>query len=214
MAKKKFYTVRVGKVPGVYSSWADCQAQTKGFSGAEFKSFATKEMADDALINGWGDKAETIEPTSIGTIEEPVLSIDVDSSYIQNSISVDAACSGNPGAMEFQGVHTQTGETLFVSKVFPIGTNNIGEFLALVEALRYSQENKSELPIYTDSISAIAWVRKQRVNTSLKRDVTTEALWSAVDNAIAWLQNNEHTTPILKWNTTEWGESKADYGRK
>ena len=43
----KYYTVRVGRIPGIYKSWAECQAQTNGFSGAVFKSFGTEKEANE-----------------------------------------------------------------------------------------------------------------------------------------------------------------------
>lgn len=54
MAKVTYYAVKTGKVPGIYRTWAECEAQTKGFSGAEFKKFGTEEAAQ-AFIDA--DKA-------------------------------------------------------------------------------------------------------------------------------------------------------------
>ena len=47
MAKVKYYGVKRGLVPGVYTSWDECKAQVDGFSGAEYKSFKTEEEAND-----------------------------------------------------------------------------------------------------------------------------------------------------------------------
>ena len=49
MAKKKFYAVKVGKIPGIYSTWNECEAQVKGVSGAKYKSFATLKEAEEFL---------------------------------------------------------------------------------------------------------------------------------------------------------------------
>lgn len=209
MAKSKFYTVRKGHTPGVYASWAECQAQVNGFKGAEFKSFATKELAEVALVNGWETGANS-EKKEKSQEKEPTKTSD----YHTDSISVDAACSGNPGEMEYQGVDTATGEQLFASPLYPIGTNNIGEFLAIVDGLKYLQEQQSNQIIYSDSISAIAWVRNKRVKTNLVRNPETEALWQAIDQAVEWLWDNSYTNPVLKWETKIWGEVKADFGRK
>ncbi|QKY71275.1 hypothetical protein [Lentibacillus sp. CBA3610] len=100
------------------------------------------------------------------------------------------------------------------SSVYPVGTNNLGEFLAVVRALRYLHEKGSEIPVYSDSVSAIAWVRKKRVNTNLNRNADTEALWRDIDEAIQWLHDHDYANPLLKWETKTWGESKADFGRK
>lgn len=209
MAKTKFYTVRNGRKPGVYTSWAECEAQVKGFKGAEFKSFASKDIAEHALIHGWdtGAKPEKSEKSQEQSLEG-------NQDYIKESISVDAACSGNPGAMEYQGVDTETGEQLFASPVYPVGTNNLGEFLAVVHALRYLHEQGSDMPVYSDSVSAIAWVKNKRVKTNLVRNADTEKLWQDIDNAIEWLYDHTYENPILKWETKIWGEAKADFGRK
>lgn len=197
----KFYAVLVGNKTGVFNSWVECEAQVKGFKGALYKSYPTKELAQAAIA----EYSERSNNVSTG------LSTD----YIKDSLSVDAACSNNPGEMEYQCVNTATSEQVFASKVFPVGTNNIGEFLAVADALKYLHENDDHTtPIYSDSVSAIAWVRDRKVNSNLPRNNDTEELWDAIDHAIAWLNNHEYQNKVLKWNTEAWGESKADYGRK
>ncbi|MDB9712686.1 ribonuclease H, partial [Flavobacteriaceae bacterium] len=131
-----------------------------------------------------------------------------------NSISVDAASSGNPGIMEYQGVDTKTKKLLFNHGPFKQGTNNIGEFLALVHGLAELKKLKSNKPIYTDSITAISWVRKKKCNTKLVRTSDNERLFSLVDRAVIWLNSNSYETKILKWKTKIWGEIPADFGRK
>lgn len=51
MLKQKFYVVWKGRVPGIYDSWEACNAQISGFAGAEYKSFKTRTMAEDAFKN-------------------------------------------------------------------------------------------------------------------------------------------------------------------
>lgn len=204
---KKYYAVHVGRNPGVYETWAECQAQTSGYPGAKFKSFSSRSFAEEAVKNGW----DTIPAKS----KEKQVTEKLSEDYIKNSLSVDAACSGNPGKMEYQCVNTETGEQIFLSKLYPQGTNNLGEFLAVVDALKYLHEKgDSTTPIYTDSVSAIAWVRNERVKTNLYRNDKTEDLFKAIDNAIEWLKQNTYSNPIIKWDTKSWGESKADFGRK
>lgn len=201
----KFYGVSVGRETGVFETWAECEAQVKGFKGAVFKKYASKKLAQQAVDEHRGVSTQS-------STNEKIVSVD---EYITNSLSVDAACSGNPGAMEYQCVDTGAGTPIFASEVYPIGTNNIGEFLAVVDALKYLQENHDfSTPIYSDSVSAIAWVNKRRVNTNLPRNAETQKLWDAIDAATTWLYENEYQNPVLKWNTKLWGESKADYGRK
>lgn len=134
--------------------------------------------------------------------------------YIAESISVDAACSGNPGVMEYRGVKTDTRAVIFHRGPFSMGTNNIGEFLALVHALAVQKKNNTKLPVYTDSGTAMAWVRNKKVKSSLVRNDQTKDLWDMVERAQNWLKTNESDIPILKWDTVNWGEIPADFGRK
>lgn len=139
--------------------------------------------------------------------------------YMEEAIfpswSVDAACSGNPGKMEYQGVVTDSKALLFHFGPVPGGTNNIGEFLALVHALAQLQkEGKTKLPIYTDSRTAMAWVRKKKANTKLKPTSKNAPLFQLIRRAEQWLKNTKYSNPILKWDTDRWGEIPADFGRK
>lgn len=133
---------------------------------------------------------------------------------INDSIAVDAACSGNPGPMEYRGIYLKTGKEIF--HFGPVhGTNNIGEFLAIVHALALlKQKGKHEMPIYSDSVNAQIWVKKKHCKTTLARTPETEYLFSLIARAEAWLRNNTYSNPILKWPTEEWGEIPADFGRK
>ena len=130
------------------------------------------------------------------------------------ALAVDAACSGNPGVMEFRGVIADTGTEVFHRGPFPQGTNNIGEFLALVLGLAYLKKNNLPWNIYTDSVTALAWLRQCKCKTKLPRTPQTEELFVMVQKAEAWLRANTYTTRIYKWDTEKWGEIPADFGRK
>lgn len=127
--------------------------------------------------------------------------------------AVDGACSGNPGLMEYQGVDLATGQRVF--HFGPImATNNIGEFLAIVHALALMERNGIRKTIYSDSVSALAWVRNRKCKTLLKRDAQTEQAWQMVERGETWLRTHSFRVPILKWDTPQWGENPADFGRK
>ena len=130
------------------------------------------------------------------------------------SLSVDAACSGNPGLMEYRGVYTKTGEEIFRQGPFKDGTNNVGEFLALVHGLAFMKQKNSPLPIYTDSKTAIAWVKTKKAKTKLEKNDTNAILFDLISRAEKWLAENKYSTQILKWETEVWGEIPADFGRK
>nr|WP_319401242.1 ribonuclease H family protein [uncultured Carboxylicivirga sp.] len=209
MAKKnKFYVVWKGAHPGVYATWAECQAQIKGFAGALYKGFESESEARKAfkspahLFIGQGNNSS-----------KPTPKYNPKSNIIIPSISVDAACSGNPGIMEYQGVNTQTGERLFHMK-YPVGTNNIGEFLGIVHGLSYLKKHHLPVPMYTDSKIAMGWVAKKQCKSKLDETAKTKELFDFVRRAELWLKNNSYSTQILKWDTKNWGEIPADFGRK
>ncbi len=209
MAKsKKFYTVWRGRQPGVYDTWEACQAQIKDFPGAKYKSFPSLEDAQQAFEQGPSPSA----PRPVAKPKSRLASA-AGVAFIRQSISVDAACSGNPGEMEYQGVYTDTGEQIFHQK-FPLGTNNIGEFLAIVHALALCHRQQSNTPIYTDSQTAIGWVRRKHCKTQLPRNTKTERLYELIDRAETWLKTHTWSNPLLKWDTENWGEIPADFGRK
>ncbi|HJD75584.1 MAG TPA: ribonuclease H family protein [Bacteroides reticulotermitis] len=207
MAKQKFYVVWEGVTPGVYTSWTDCQLQIKGYEGAKYKSFDTREEAERAVSSspyayiGKNAKKKTQTPTTYP------------SSVLDNSLSVDAACSGNPGPMEYRGVHVASRQEIF--RFGPMkGTNNIGEFLAIVHGLALLKQKKFDMPIYSDSMIAISWVRQKKCKTKLPRTAETEELFLLIERAEKWLKSNTYSTRILKWETKVWGEIPADFGRK
>ncbi len=208
--KKKYYVVWVGMTPGIYKTWDECLQQTKGYPGAKYKSYKSLAEANDAYANG----VEYNTPTK-SSAKEKITRFHYESLGINmESFCVDAACSGNPGIMEYRGVWTQTSDELFRKGPFKQGTNNIGEFLALVHALAYFNQTGEKMHIYTDSRTAMAWVRNKKVKTTLKQTKDNAVLFAMMDRALHWLKNNTHNHTIEKWNTKEWGEIPADFGRK
>jgi len=130
------------------------------------------------------------------------------------SIAVDAASSGNPGRMEYRGVDTQTGKVLFTQGPFERGTNNIGEFLAVVHGLALLKKEGSDRILYSDSRIAIGWVNKKKCGTKLVLNSSNKILFDLIERAESWLKENTYTTLIVKWETKAWGEIPADFGRK
>lgn len=212
MAKKKYYVVWSGNKTGIFETWEDCKRQVMGVKGAAYKSFPSKQEAEVAFKSG--NAAPQKKPPKREVKSNKQLSLTKEKDYIQESISVDAACSGNPGSMEYKGVCTKTGEEIFHYGPVPNGTNNIGEFLAIVHALAWMKQKNSDLPVYSDSKIAINWVKKREINTKIPRDQSTEPLWKVIDRAKHWLETNTYSNQVLKWETKIWGESKADFGRK
>lgn len=209
MAKRnKFYVVWKGKRPGIYHSWEECQEQIAGVKGAQYMGFTSKKEAEEAFDSNYGaykgKKKPGYSAAELLKLGEP--------NY--HSISVDAASSGNPGVMEYQGVDTKSKKVLFRQGPFPEGTNNIGEFLAIVHGLAYLKKRKSDRIIYSDSRTAMSWVRKKKCNTKLSENAKNRALFDLVRRAENWLASNSYNTPLVKWETRAWGEIPADFGRK
>lgn len=203
MAKNnKWYVVWQGREPGVYDSWSECQAQIQGYAGAKYKSFPSQTAALRAYEDGYEQYRQ--QQGTLPSEDKPIL----------RALSVDAACSGNPGVMEYRGVLVETKREVFRVGPFPKGTNNIGEFLALVHGISLLKKHNITMPIYSDSVTGIAWVRNKRCKTLLPREAETEALLDLVARAEAWLRDNPHEADIRKWNTEAWGEIPADFGRK
>ncbi|MCL2291447.1 MAG: ribonuclease H family protein [Bacteroidetes bacterium] len=204
MAKSKYYVVWQGRVCGVFNNWNDCKAQVDGFEGAKYKSFETKAEAEKAYTNGYKEYFKTRKAPVFTSGNAPIL----------NSLSVDAACNMVTGQMEYQGVHTGTKELWFKQGPFPKASNNIGEFLALVHGLALLKQKNITIPIYSDSITAIAWVREKKHKSIVLPTEENEVIFDLLTRAELWLQNNSFKTPIIKWNTKQWGEIPADFGRK
>ncbi len=206
--KKNFYVVWNGVVPGVYDEWKDCKLQIDGYEGALYKSFPNRDAAQEAFNdNPWkyiGKNAEKAKPKS--PISNP--------NIIQESIAVDAACSGNPGLMEYRGVYVRTGEELFHQGPFEQGTNNIGEFLALVHGMAFLKQKNLDLPIYSDSANGIGWIKKGKCKTKLEQTEQNKVVFDLIDRAEKWLAANGVPCQVLKWETDQWGEIPADFGRK
>ena len=207
-SKKKYYVVWQGNEPGIYTSWAECLLQVKGYPAAKYKSFPTLEAAQEAYDGSY------VEYMASGTVsKKPIITEEARADIDFDTIAVDAACSGNPGPMEYRGVETESGLQLFIQK-FSIGTNNIGEFLAIVHGLAYLQSINSKQPIYSDSRHAIKWVHNKKCNTKLVRNAQTKRIYEVIARAEAWLRNNKFENSLLKWETKAWGEIPADFGRK
>lgn len=217
MAKKKpkFYVVWEGHTPGVYNTWSDCQKQIAGFSNARYKSFESRTQAEKAFTENaadyWGKsdkKKKKATPSAKSLDELKAMGVIID------AVCVDAACKGNPGDLEYQGVELSSNVNIFHQGPYPEGTVNIGEFLAIVHALALLKPTRPEQPIYSDSKIGISWVKQGKCKTKLPQSQANRRLFDFIRRAEKWLRENELTNPILKWETKEWGEIPADFGRK
>lgn len=206
MAKKKFYVVWKGRQRGIFSSWEECEARVKGFTGAEYLGFESRALAEQAFRG-------TYEEFRDGKARAARLSRGGGGPQ-GDSIAVDAACSGNPGPVEYRGIHVGEGREVFRLGPIAGGTNNIGEFLGIVHALAYLRKKGSDWPIYSDSTQAIGWVKAKRCGTKLPRTEDNRKVFELIRSAEIWLEKFTYANEIRKWKTGEWGEIPADFGRK
>src|ERR1051325_10703684 len=124
--KLKFYVVWKGHKTGVFSHWDECKKQVHGFKNAEYKSFPTLHLANEALKKSSteyiGNYYSILSPDELKKAGSPIM----------NSIAVDGAWDRETKDIEYKGVFTKTGELLFRKGPFKDGTNNVAEFLAIV----------------------------------------------------------------------------------
>ena len=215
----KYYVVFKGHNPGVYDDWDEVKVQTNGFPGALYKGYATSEEATEAYRNysGTEDRDELFRIISVAKPEKDVSG----TSFIKNNPeidlnawAVDASCLGNPGKMEYRGVDLKTGEVIFQMGPFEDATNNIGEYLALVHAMALMTKRGEYHNIYSDSVTALSWFRRHKVNTRLKQTPRNAKLFELLARASVWVNTHQFPAKVMKWQTERWGEIPADFGRK
>jgi ribonuclease HI len=217
-SKQKYYVVWNGQQPGIYNTWAECQMQIKGYANAKYKSFATSEEAAAAYEKGAPTYATAKKRTTAKQLVNPPSDrndtvLPLPHEVEANAIAVDAACSGNPGAMEYRGVDLRTGQEVFhLGPLF--GTNNIGEFLAIVHAVAKLTKEGRVMTVYSDSHNGILWYKGRKCKTKLARNSRTEQVFALVSRAEKWLSENPCNIKVKKWETHKWGEIPADFGRK
>ena len=210
--KYKWYVVWNGVNTGIFETWDDCKLQVENYPGAKYKSFNSREEAIRAYRGNPDEQMAVLRAIANAPAEK--VNYAAFPEIIPDSIAVDAACSGNPGVMEYRGVDLATGIQLFHKGPFKLATNNIGEFLAIVHALALLKQQGSAKAVYSDSRTALAWVRDRKCKTKITENHKNADLFAIIRRAEAWLAANSYSTRVIKWKTEEWGEIPADFGRK
>ncbi len=214
MAQKgKYYVVWEGYAPGIYETWEECKAQVEGFPNARYRAYPDLDSATIGFRGNPEDEMRLYKAMAQHTAK--VVNYEAFPEIRLDAIAVDAACSRNPGPVEYQGVMVGTGQTVF--KVGPLagGSNNIGEYLAIIHAAALlKKQGDLNTPIYTDSRTALSWLRAGHSRTSIKANADNTRIIEVLRRADVWLSQNQILNPIIKWQTEEWGEIPADFGRK
>ncbi|MCI6103614.1 MAG: ribonuclease H family protein [Bacteroidales bacterium] len=240
-AKQKWYVVWRGKQPGIYATWADCEAQVKGAKNELYKAFATLQEAEEAYAGNPYDYMKPRHPKAMPAADMTAASsaampqrpaaappgcppppptdrhdtvLPLPPAVTADAWAVDAACAHNPGPMEYRGIDLRTGAVVF--HFGPIyGTNNIGEFLAIVHAMALMMQRGERRTIYSDSVNAMSWVKQRCCKSKLEQNARSQQAWQLIERAVAWLQSHDvKPFPLRKWETHLWGEIPADFGRK
>ncbi|MDE7388320.1 MAG: ribonuclease H family protein [Muribaculaceae bacterium] len=211
--RRKFYVVWQGLAPGIYDSWDEARAQVEGFAGARYKAFNDIESATAAFRGSYEDQATLL--LAMAHRQPVVTDLSAFPEIRTDAIAVDGACASNPGPMEYRGVEVATGREIFRVGPLPGGTNNIGEYLALIHALALlDKRGDHTTPIYSDSRTALSWLRRRHSNTKLEPTADNTKVFELLQRANHWIATHPQKNPVLKWNTEEWGEIPADFGRK
>lgn len=129
-------------------------------------------------------------------------------------ICVDGSSRGNPGIAEYKAIDLSTGKELFKINI-GVSTNNIAEFIGLTHAINFARKNGYD-NVYSDSQTAIAWVRNRKAKTSLRLNSETSKSINYLQHSEKYLQTLEPTffKIVKKWETKKWGENPADFGYK
>jgi ribonuclease HI len=215
---KKHYVVWVGNNTGVFDNWAETQKATSGAKGAKFKSFPNITEANKAFTESYelhyGNSDG--EKSTSGKIKVKITKkLD-----LKAYLTVDAAYNGKES--EWRGVMCGTDfphePEIFRSPVHSGGSNNIGEFLALIEGICYLlKSNQLHIPIYSDSKTALAWHRnKEHKSTVIDNKINDPVMMNKFFKSFDFLNGKakELNYILEKWHTKEWGEIAADFGRK
>lgn len=205
-----YYVVWEWKKSGIYTTRAQCEAQVKGYAWAQYQKAPSRSEAERLFMLGVSGAREEKKLTASG-VQRPT--------HVRGQIAVDAACSGNPGVLEYQGViigdTREECQQLFVRGPYEQGSVNMGEFIALVSAMRYVVQQGSRQVIYSDSKTAMSWVRNRKVRTTMTESQTHPVVWSQMQQCLEWLISDYHWgVDVRKRETVGRGECPADFGRK
>lgn len=213
MSARKFYVVWDGRAPGIYDSWEEARLQIEGFPNARYRAYGSQEEATHAFRGDARQEMALYRQMAARKAE----AVNYAAMNIRgDAIAVDGACSRNPGPMEYRGVSVGTGKEIF--RVGPVAnaTNNIGEYLAIIHAAALlKQRGDFTTPIYSDSRTALAWIRAGHHRSKIVPNAGNARACDLLRRADAWLAaNGPIRNPLLKWDTENWGEIPADFGRK
>lgn len=188
MKNEKYYVVWKGHKIGIYYNWYDCKKQVNGYNGAEFKSYDSMEEAKKYFVE-YFDNTTKFQY----------------SPYSTKSFVVSGYCDNNFGKISFKTKLVSSDKAIF-KELSIMGTKNIADLIAIIEAVKLSKKIKRNLPIYTSSKTAIVWIKNKKCNHSLFYSKMTKDTFLLIDEIDKWLLNNEIENNIILWDSNAWGE--------
>jgi ribonuclease HI len=191
------YVIRKGKQKGIVSTREECKERVHGFPGAQYKKADSQQEAKAMLKMGYNERQRTQEAIK----EKKKQTIP---SWVLKHIASDASADANPGNVEYQCVQIQSGKKIFESKVYHMGTINCGEFLAIIEAMRYITKNNTHQEVFSDSNTAISRIQNKKIKTNLERNSANKELWKALDEGLERLSSQETLPKVHKRESSQW----------
>ena len=143
--KKKYYAWALQEgASGISETWEDCQSQTRGFSGAKYKSFESREEAQAWLDAG--------------------ASYDIKRLALDEGIYFDSGTGGD-AKVKIKVIDEKNNNLIPGVKVPEGVTNNFGELLACKYALELAIE-KGVKKVFGDSRLVLDYWSKNIINKS------------------------------------------------
>ena len=142
---------------------------------------------------------------------------------VDGELVVDCSKFGRSliGPTEWRGMLHQGGawREVFHSPRFARGHNNLGEFLAIIDAVRRIERGEIACTaLLSDSRTAISWFTKGRIRTAIPVNEACDPIFAReFSNAQQWLASCDrvHWSRLLShWSVKIRGENPADFGRK
>lgn len=161
MAKKKFYVVWSGRLPGVYTNWPQAQAQVDKFPGARYKSFPSEAEALAAFAGGVAPESQS----SVVKQNRAAAKTAVDIDAVDVAVFCDGGCEPNPGEAGSGVAVYKCGQLyeLWYGLYNPNGTNNTAELNALYQSMLIAKQaidEQKSVAVLSDSQYSINCVTK------------------------------------------------------
>lgn len=191
----KYYAVRKGRIPGIYTTWDECKTQVEGYSGAEYKSFAS-EWEAKKYVYGLPKK-----PKSTGKIKEPYAYVDGSFNNKAKLYGCGVLLVANNG-QKYEA--TNNGNDSEMLKMHNVAGEILGVYEAVNLAIRLGLKS---LTIIHDYEGLAKWVegswKCNKESTRLYRDFVLTAK-QEIDIQFVWvrahagIQGNERADQLAK----------------